>query len=462
VIKNSSIENLKGGKVTALKYNPWTRYTDLVNMIDKDRLMSTIELFGSMSDTPGNGVTRLAYSPLYIKAKNVLADLMVDSGLEVTVSPIGNTFGRLAPDHCQNPSVLAGSHIDSVVHGGQFDGVVGIACALEVLCVLQQIRNHLIYPIEIVDFAMEESSRFGAPYGFGSYIMAGGDVDRKTLLLQDSERLTLADAIQGVKELSYHHGHIDDDHITCLEKAISYVERSRRPSREIKAYVELHVEQGQELEEYSVPIGVVTRAAAPTRLLIELIGQQNHSGTTPMHKRKNALCAAAEVVLAVDEFCQQAAENETVGAITKLIVEPNVVNVIPGRTLLTLDLRGTNQESKQQVVQSLRFEIDRICSKRGIHTDIQVLVDEKPIIFSEAIGNAIETSCLTLNIPSRRMPSRAGHDACHVANFVKEVGMIFVPSKDGISHSPLEWTNPEDIYRGAQVLLLTLLQLAIE
>src|SRR5207248_3313990 len=153
------------------EHNTWARHTQLVSLIDKGRIMDTIERFGTMTASPGNGVTRLAYSPLDIEAKNILADMMVESGLEVRVSPIGNTFARLAPDHCDNPVVLTGSHIDSVVHGGRFDGVIGVVCALEVLRVLQQIRNDLTYPIEMVDFAMEESSRFGATYGFGSYGM---------------------------------------------------------------------------------------------------------------------------------------------------------------------------------------------------------------------------------------------------------------------------------------------------
>ncbi len=237
--------------MTASEHNTWVQYMDLVNLIDKDRIMSAIERFGSLSDLPGNGVTRLAYSPLYIEAKKILADMMVGAGLEVSVSPIGNTFGRLEPDHCQNPAVLTGSHIDSVVNGGRFDGVVGVVCALEVLRILQRIRDALTYPIEMVDFAMEESSRFGAPYGFGSYVMAGGIVDKKILLLQDSEGVMLADAIQAANELTYFPRNVDGNHTTNLDKALNAIEESRRQSQEIKAYVELHVEQGQELEESS-------------------------------------------------------------------------------------------------------------------------------------------------------------------------------------------------------------------
>lgn len=440
----------------------WEQYKDLVSLIDIHRIISTIEQLGAITDTPGNGVTRLAYSPLYVEAKNVLADLMADAGLEVTVSPIGNTFGRLAPEDCQSPVILTGSHIDTVVYGGQFDGVVGVACAIEVLRALRQIKDELLYPLEVVDFAMEESARFGSVYGFGSYVMTGGVVDKKILLLQDSQGITLADAVQEVSMHAYRSSFTDDHHLTNVERALSYIEQSRRKPEEIKAYVELHVEQGQELEECGIPVGIVTGAATPTRFLIELIGQQNHSGTTPMHKRKNALCAAAEVVLAVDELCNQEAGNETVGAITRLVVEPNVVNVVPGRSVLSLDLRGTSRESKQRVAKALYQGIDSICSKRGIEANIQVLVDEPPIMFSPSVAKTIEVSCMKLGISSRRMPSRAGHDACHLTKLVEEVGMIFVPSKGGISHNPAEWTDGEDIYRGAQVLLYTLLQLAMK
>ena len=292
--------------------------------------------------------------------------------------------------------------------------------------------------------------------------MASGAVETGTLLLQDSQGITLADAIQEIKQLTYYPERTDDALRSNLERALSCIEESRLRSEEIKAYVELHIEQGQELEELGIPIGVVTGAAAPTRLQIELIGQQNHSGTTPMRKRKNALCAAAEVVLTVDELCNREAENETVGAITRLVVEPNVVNIVPGRTVLSLDLRGTNEESKQRVLKELYRGIDDVCFRRGIKSNIHVLVDETPIKFSQTIVSTIEEACKTLAIPSRQMPSRAGHDACHMTKLVDEVGMIFVPSKDGISHNPSEWTDAEDIHRGAQVLLLTLLQLAME
>ena len=144
----------------------WKQYKDLARLIDIHRIMNMIERLGSMNDLPGNGVTRLAYSPLYIEAKNVLADAMVDAGLDVTVSPIGNTFGRLSVKSRQQPAILVGSHIDLVIHAGRFDGIVGVVCALEVLRVLYEIKDMLVYPIEMVDFVMEESSRFGADYGF--------------------------------------------------------------------------------------------------------------------------------------------------------------------------------------------------------------------------------------------------------------------------------------------------------
>jgi hydantoinase/carbamoylase family amidase len=285
-------------------------------------------------------------------------------------------------------------------------------------------------------------------------------VDEKMLLLQDSEGITLLDAMQEIEKLSFYPKQTHD--MEHKERVTWCIQNSRRYAEDIKAYVELHVEQGQDLEEYGIPVGVVTGAATPTRVLIDLLGQQNHSGTTPMHKRKNALCAASEVILAVDDLCHQEAENETVGAITKLIVEPNSVNVIPGRCTITLDLRSTSQESKQRVVKLLRQEIDTICIKRGVVAIVKVLVDETPIGFSQSIIGAVEKSCKILEIPYRLMPSRAGHDACHMTRLIKEVGMIFVPSKDGISHSPLEWTDAQDIHYGAKVLLCTLLQLAME
>jgi hydantoinase/carbamoylase family amidase len=223
----------------------------------------------------------------------------------------------------------------------------------------------------------------------------------------------------------------------------------------VRAFLELHIEQGPVLERSGKQIGIVTAVAAPTRLHIVLTGEQNHSGTTPMHMRHDALAAAAEMILAVERIANEFA-SQVVGTVGVIQSEPNVVNAIPGRVELRADIRSANAGAKRECVEAIRRTLAYIATKRGVEIETAVLMNEAPVEFSNDVVNAFERVCAAQNIDAMKMPSGAGHDAAHVAR-VAPAGMIFVPSRGGVSHDPREFSFPQEIQRGAQVLLGALL-----
>jgi allantoate deiminase len=436
------------------------KFLSLVDKIDKDRIVENLERLSKYSeDTNGSGITRLAYSEFDLKGKTFIAELMKEAGLQVNVSEIGNTIGQLAGSKSDDAIVLTGSHTDTVVQGGKYDGAIGVVCAIEALRVLHKIKDELFHPIAVVDWAMEEAARFGNCH-LGSKVFVGEKVEESTLLLEDGNGVSLAEAIS---RADWSNGSLSDTKLAkheSLKAAHLAIENSRGQTGKIKAYIELHIEQSGELEEKEIPIGVVTTAAGPTRWLIEMIGEQAHSGSTAMNNRKNALLGAAQFVLAVESICKVESILGTVGTITRLNVEPNSSTVVPGKCSLFLDTRGTDAASKERVKTSLNEELDHISTDWNLDCIRHVIMDEEPIIFSPFIASIIKQSCESLSIPHIELPSRAGHDACTIRGKVDDVGMIFIPSRNGISHNPAEWSEPEHILLGTKVLLLSLLKLA--
>ena len=427
----------------------------MINGIRLERLMERLHRLAQIGTSGLNGVTRLAFTEGDRQARKLVVDWMREAGLDVRVSPIGNIFGRLGHTGADVPVVMSGSHIDTVVHGGKFDGVLGVVAALEVAQVLGEAGASLSCPLEVVCFVMEESSRFNIGYAFGSRVMAGQPISRKMLLTWDHDGQTLAEAIYAMRSQELGGSKTRPGDLVGTVQA--YVRQSRCPGDRIKAFVEMHIEQGPVLHRLGKPIGAVTAIAAPTRLDVTLAGTQGHSGTTPMEARKDPLVASAEVILAVESVCMSA--GNVVGTVGMVEVDPNVINVVPGKVRLAIDVRSASSRAKTVAVNAIQDEIRRITSRRGISCQIDVITDEDPQPLSEEIVYLIERQCLTLGFESYRLPSGAGHDAAQVAKVVDHTGMILVPSRDGVSHNPQEWTDEQDILKGTQVLLLTLLSL---
>ncbi len=410
--------------------------------INKDRLLRDLNAVSRIGLGEGGSVTRLVFSVHELRSRQLLVHLMNQAGLDVHVDPAGNIFGRLAAER-DGPSVLAGSHLDSVVQGGRYDGPVGVIGALEAVRTIKESGMALPAPLESVCFVGEESSRFGFAT-LGSSLVAGDVTMDDFANAVDAGGTRLEDVLSSLG--------IYRDNLGSL----------KRDPETVKAYLELHIEQGPVLESKKKKIGVVTAIAAPSRFRVVFKGQADHSGTTPMEMRKDALVAAGYLVTYIDEVCREHAATDkgrVVGTVGAVKVEPGVINAIPGRAELQVDVRSITSASKRKVAGLIRKRARQIARERGVKAEILTIRDEEPVPMHPGVIALIRGMCEERGVPFEVMPSGAGHDAMQMAR-IAPTGMIFIPSTNGVSHNPTEWTDPEDICLGTQLLVEALLRAA--
>lgn len=401
-------------------------------MISVKRLEENFRRLSAIGAQAGGGITRLAFGDEDWEARKYILELMEQAGLAVREDAFGNLIARREGLNPAAPAVMLGSHIDSVPNGGNYDGVAGVLAAIEVVRCLEEAGQPTVHPIEIVVFMAEESSRFGMAT-LGSKAFCGKLSLAQLEQYTDKQGVTLAQAMRGRGLAPENIGHA-------------------RYDQAIKVFLELHIEQGKVLETMGKHIGIVTGIAAPTRLKVVVTGQADHSGATPMNMRQDALTAAAEVILLVEKLAGQEGHNGTVGTTGMAKVEPGVMNVIPGRVELGIDLRGISAASKRQVLEELTAGIAEVQARRGVDMEIITLTDEKPVEISREIVEFLQNIAEEYGYANMLLPSGAGHDAMHVAE-IAPTGMVFVPCKGGISHNPAEWASIDDIAAGARILL---------
>lgn len=381
---------------------------------------------------PQGGVSRVAYSPADIEGRAFAMELMRAAGLEVRVDPVGNILGQRPGMLAGAPPVLFGSHIDSVPEGGNYDGDVGSMSAIEVAHTLTEKGYRNRHPLEVAIWADEESGLTGSR-GFI------GDLSDEELRAPGRDGVTLAEKIQ----------RIGGDPLRLAE--------AKHLPGSVAAYIELHIEQGGILDQSGIQIGIVEGIVGINHYDVTVKGFANHAGTTPMDQRQNALLAASELTLAVDRIVR-AEPGRQVGTVGRLIVKPGAPNVIPGEVDLTVELRDLSMEKIESSWDQIYRELQAITAKYNTsftflkqHSNVAALSDPK---IREVITDAVQS----LGLSSQVMPSGAGHDAQNLAH-ICPMGMIFVPSVKGISHSPAEFTKPGDVTNGANVLLQTVLRL---
>ena len=406
--------------------------------INSERLWKQILELGQIGKNTHGGVTRLSFTDEEKQAKEFVVKLMKDAGLKVYQDSIGNLFGRFEGRDPLLPVVLVGSHLDSVINGGIFDGPAGVLSAIEALKTLKEQGITTTHPIEVVAFTDEEGARFNTGM-FGSKALCGKLSVEEMYEIKDQQQTTLADAM---KQFGY-----DPDQVG----------QARRDPASIKAYLELHIEQGKVLESAGLPVGVVSGIAGPLWMQVNLTGEAGHAGTTPMNLRKDPLVAAAVIIQALEEIAKK--QPYTVGTVGKLQVEPGGTNIIPGIVKFTMDIRDTSIAARNEVEQEIMQVIESVCGERGIRHAVEVLHRIPPVSSSPVIMEMIQQSCHEANLATLSIISGAGHDAMILAD-ITDVGMIFVKSKDGISHNPKEWTDQEDLAYGAEVLFHTIQKLA--
>lgn len=411
----------------------------LVAGIDQRRIAQELRQIARIGALPGGGVSRLAYTPEEREAHSLVGRKLAELGLSVRVDAAGNTFGRRAGQEDRLPVIAFGSHIDSVYGGGNFDGVVGVVGALEVIRVFNEQGIETRHPLLVVVFAAEEGARFGAPH-LGSRAMVGDLSLEEVRRLRDGEGVSLYEALKGA-------GFNPED----LSSAVW-------DRKGMAAVLELHIEQARVLQTLGKPIGIVEAVSGATRLRVHLQGRVDHSGATPMNLRRDALAAAAEVILNLERIAKEEAGRFTVATVGKLRVSPGVITVVPGEVEMDVDVRDIDGELKERTVALIETMIGEVCRRRDIRPTIEVLTDQRPAPMPIWTRETIRAVCRELELSYRVMPSGAGHDA-RVLCDIAPAGMILIPSKDGISHDPAEWSEISDIALGIQVLANTILRL---
>ncbi|UJR87130.1 M20 family metallo-hydrolase [Sandaracinus amylolyticus] len=410
---------------------------DLARLADEvDAQLAELATF---SAAPAPAVERVLYTKTDLEGRAYVRSLAEKAGLRTRVDPIGNTFFRLEGADRGAPAIATGSHIDAIPNAGRFDGTVGVIGGI---AALRAIRDAGIVParsLEVIAFTSEEPTRFGLGC-VGSRLMSGAITADRVRALRDAEGRAFEDVRRDAG----------------FEGALEQV---RLPEGCYAAFVELHVEQGPVLEAERIPIGVVTAIAAPASYALEVRGVGGHAGAVLMPARRDAMTAAAEIVLAVEHAAKSTKSPDTVGTVGVVRVHPGAINSIPSRVHLEIDLRDTDLASRQDAFAAIQDAITRVQRERGVEIAVRTINEDPPAISEPAIVDAIEASARALDLRTRRMPSRAYHDALFMAR-IAPTAMIFVPSVAGVSHRPDELTHPEDLAHGVAVLAGTMLRLA--
>ncbi len=406
--------------------------------VDSERLQHDLDELSAIGRSErDHGIYRMALSEGDMAGRAWFRQRISDAGLELYVDGAANTHARLAWDG-ERPSVMTGSHLDSVPGAGHLDGALGVVVGLECLRRIQELQLPLRYPLEAVAFTDEEG-RFGGMVG--SQAISGRLTPETIFNARDLNGITLVDAMQAC-------GYNANDAL-----------RARRTPESLHAFVELHIEQGPILDRSHTPIGVVDAIAGLFKWDVRLLGSANHAGTTPMTMRNDAFGGVAELSGEIPRILEEDGSPRSVATIGRVQLFPGAANVVPGKAEFSLEVRDTDPLMLERLAEAFRKAISAIARRRGLMFEFEVLSELTPVKCDPGIVGVIENVTRDLGINATVMASGAAHDTQMMAGLTR-AGMLFVPSKDGRSHSPAEWTPWEDIETGANVLLNTLYRLA--
>ncbi|HUQ81830.1 MAG TPA: Zn-dependent hydrolase [Gemmatimonadaceae bacterium] len=393
--------------------------------VDAARLNGWLAAFDKVGRT-ATGINRVAYSAADLAGREFTLGLFREASLTPRVDTAGNIFARVEGSDRSLPPILIGSHVDSVTDGGNYDGPVGSFSAIEVARSLREQRVRLRHPLDVVVWTNEEGGTVGSKCAIGALTPA--DLDKVA-----RSGKTIRDGIGLV-----------GGNVERLAEAV-------KKKGDVACYIELHIEQGGLLEKAGLQIGVVEGIVGLKWSEVTITGFANHAGTTPMDQRQDAMLAAAKFTVAVNDAVR-AVPGRTVATVGRLNVSPNTTNVIPGEVVMTIDLRDLDPAKLSQ----FQSAFERLATEIGTAThtkfSFKALTNSEPALADPKVMQWIEASTTSLGLTKQRMPSGAGHDAQEIAR-IAPMGMIFVPSVGGISHSPKEFTKAEDVANGAHVLL---------
>ena len=397
--------------------------------VNKERVNNLLQGLSEFGKTK-QGITRLAYSDEDRAAQEWLLAQIADLNLQVREDAVGNVFLRRVGEEDVLPAVATGSHLDTVIHGGMYDGMCGVVGAIEALYMLRDVK--LKRSVEVIIFRAEESSRFGFAT-IGSKLMTGNGSPAGFSKAAKKGELSFTEALANW-------GCDPERYAEAIVKPGTY-----------KSFSEIHIEQGKVLEETGKQLGIVHNIAAPTRFKIHIKGMADHSGATPMGFRRDALVSGAKLILAVEAAATKEKDNGTVGTVGIVEVEPGSINVVPGGVTLWVDVRGVNNESIARTLEAIKAEAECVAASDGVAVELEMLTADKPVALSEELAHKLEGICEAEGIDYLHMNSGAGHDAMHMAKLAPTT-MLFIPCKEGISHNPAEYAKLEDICRAIEVL----------
>lgn len=407
--------------------------------IDGARIEAELSHLGTFTQAPPPAVTRVLWTPIDMAGRGYVRGLLEAEGLEVRTDAIGTIFARW---HGADPTLApvgTGSHVDAIPNAGRYDGCYGVIGALEAI---RGMRRAGVVPrrsIELVVFASEEPTRFGVGC-LGSRLMTGAMTPETARRLHDADGVSFEEARAAA-------GHTGD------------IESVRLATGAYDAFIELHIEQGPVLERLGISVGIVTAIAAPTTLRVTIDGEGGHAGALLMHDRHDALCAASEVVLAVEAAARASGAIDTVATVGQLTVFPGAVNGVPARVDLTVDTRDVDAARRDATVARIRGAIADVAARRGVRASIEVVSDDPPATMDARLIDTLEAAARDAAVATHHLPSRAYHDSLFMPRTCP-TAMLFVPCRDGVSHRPDEFATEADMAAGARVLAHALARLA--
>ncbi len=407
--------------------------------VNKQRLTSEIEELALISDAEAPAVTRIVFTPTDLRARAWFLERCKEAGLGVHQDAIGNIFARWNGQNSNAAAVGTGSHIDAIPNAGKYDGVVGVLGGLEAIRALQQSGFNPKRSIELILFTSEEPTRFGIGC-LGSRLLSG------SLSPDEAKKLTDKDgaSIEQARHTAGFQGELE----TVKLSAGHYT-----------AFVELHIEQGPLLEQKNIPLGIVSKIAAPSSFRIFIEGAGGHAGGVLMPDRHDALCGASELILAIEDLAKSTGSTDTVATVGICEVFPGAVNSIPSRVHLSLDIRDTDLQRRDSLIAAVEASCQGIAANRGVTIRQELVNADAPGDCAANIVETLSASCTKHRLSFLPMVSRAYHDSLFMSR-IAPVGMLFIPCRNGYSHRPDEYASPEDIARGTLVLAETLRSLA--
>ncbi|WP_248923918.1 Zn-dependent hydrolase [Paenibacillus hamazuiensis] len=406
--------------------------------INIERLMADLERYAQYGMNEEGGITRPSFSAADQTVRRLFISEMIEMGLDVFVDPAANIWAKRRGSGRKTGSIVIGSHLDTVPNGGKYDGALGVLMAKEIVCTLMENNVGTDHDLEIVSFTAEESNDYNLST-MGSRAFAGRLSKEQMLEASDLNGVMLKDAIVQVGGDLERYGEF------------------KKLRSEKKAFVELHIEQGKRLESKGIAVAVVDRVVGIYRTHVTVVGEANHSGTTMMDHRVDALAAASEMVLVVEDVCRSV-PSDLVGTVGKLNVKPNATNTIAGQVDFILEIRGGDKEGIRQALSSIQQEWKKIAELRGVTIEERLILNQDPEMLDAQLVDILAGTAKRLNEPYMHLSSMAVHDAVHVAAVTRSC-MIFVRSINGKSHSPEEYSTPEDIEKVGNVMLSSILEI---